>query len=230
MTDRSRPDLDDATVEGLGKLSEALETVDQARGFLYAFHQLTGKADILLGEAVDTLRAAGATALAGDLERDLLGRNVVADRWTFQIVEDYDDGYWTAFRALDARARDELAGGDRHVLEARMKQRERTPGAPRQRGRPGARAVTSPAPDPTPPPDRTARRRGGSLGRTLTGVLLVTATVVLVLFVVFNTQTVRVSLVFGVVDLPLVIALLAAAVLGGLIVALLSLRARRRGR
>jgi hypothetical protein len=129
-TDRTRPDLDDDTVEGLGKLSEALETVDQARGFLYAFHQLTGKADRLLQEAVDTLRAAGATALADDLERDLVGRNVIADRWTFQIVEDFDSGYWQAFRDLDQRARDELSGGDKHVFEARMKQAERTRGHP----------------------------------------------------------------------------------------------------
>ncbi|GHE08765.1 hypothetical protein [Klenkia taihuensis] len=136
MTDRSRPDLDDTTVEALGKLSEALETVEQARGFLYAFHQLSGKADILLGEAVDGLREAGATELADDLERELVGRNVVADRWTFQVVEDYDAGYWSTFRAFDARAREELAGGDRHVLEARMKQRERTPGAPRQEAGP----------------------------------------------------------------------------------------------
>ena len=136
MTDRSRPDLDDTTVEALGKLSEALETVEQARGFLYAFHQLSGKADILLGEALDSFREAGATALADDLERDLLGRNVVADRWTFQLVEDYDAGYWTTFRDADARARDELAGGDRHVLEARMKQRERTPGHPRHEAGP----------------------------------------------------------------------------------------------
>jgi hypothetical protein len=126
--DRTRPDLDDTTVEGLGKLSEALETLDQARGFLYAFHQLTGKADRLLQEAVDTLRDAGHRALADDLERDLVGRNVVADRWTFQIVEDFDENYWGSFRAYDERARDELAGGDRHVLEARMKQRERTRG------------------------------------------------------------------------------------------------------
>ncbi|SDF93251.1 hypothetical protein [Klenkia brasiliensis] len=136
MTDRSRPDLDDTTVEALGTLSEALETVEQARGFLYAFHQLSGKADVLLGEAVDGLRSAGATALAEDLERDLVGRNVVADRWTFQVVEDYDAGYWSTFRAFDARAREELSGGDRHVLEARMKQRERTPGAPRQKAGP----------------------------------------------------------------------------------------------
>jgi hypothetical protein len=128
--DRTRPDLDDDTVEGLGKLSEALETVDQARGFLYAFHQLTGKADRLLQDAVDLLRGAGHTGLAGDLDRDLVGRNVIADRWTFQIVEDFDDNYWTTFRDFDARARAELSDGDRHVYEARMKQRERTRGHP----------------------------------------------------------------------------------------------------
>jgi hypothetical protein len=134
--DRTRPDLDDTTVEGLGTLSEALETVEQARGLLYGFHQLTGKADLLLQDAVDLLRKAGHTALADDLDRDLVGRNVVADRWTFQIVEDFDANYWTAFRDFDARARAELADGDRHVYEARMKQRERTAGHPRHQAGP----------------------------------------------------------------------------------------------
>jgi hypothetical protein len=134
--DRTRPDLDDTTVEGLGKLSEALETVEQARGLLYGFHQLTGKADLLLQDAVRQFRDAGHTELADDLERDLVGRNVIADRWTFQVVEDFDGDYWTAFRAFDQRARDELAGGDRHVLEARMKQRERTAGHPRHQAGP----------------------------------------------------------------------------------------------
>jgi hypothetical protein len=134
--DRTRPDLDDETVEGLGKFSEALETVDQARGFLYAFHQLTGKADRLLQEAVDLLREAGHATLADDLDRDLVGRNVIADRWTFQIVEDFDASYWAAFRGFDERARNELAGGDRHVHEARMKQRERTAGHPRHQAGP----------------------------------------------------------------------------------------------
>jgi hypothetical protein len=134
--DRTRPDLDDATVEGLGRLSEALETVEQARGLLYGFHQLTGKADRLLQESVELLRKAGHAALADDLDRDLVGRNVVADRWTFQVVEDFDANYWTAFRSFDARARDELADGDRHVLEARMKQSERTRGHPRHEAGP----------------------------------------------------------------------------------------------
>ncbi len=126
--DRSRPDLDDTTVEGLGKLSEALETIEQARGQLYGFHQHSGKADLLLQDAVELFRKAGHTQLADDLDRDLVGRNVIADRWTFQIVEDYDASYWSVFRAFDERARTELSGGDRHVYEARMKQRERTRG------------------------------------------------------------------------------------------------------
>jgi hypothetical protein len=135
--DRTRPDLDDTLVEGLGKLSEALETVEHARGLLYAFHQLTGKADQELQDAVELLRKGGATALADDLDRELVGRNVIADRWTYQIVEDYDAGYWTTFRNFDARARAEFSGGDRHVYEARMKQRERTKGHPGHEAGPG---------------------------------------------------------------------------------------------
>jgi len=129
-TDRTRPDLDDATVDALGKLSEALEVAEHARGLLYGFHRLTGTSDLTLQEAVELFREAGHTKLADDLERDLVGRNVIADRWTFQIVEDYDANYWTTFREFDARARDEYSGGDRHVYEARMKQRERTRGHP----------------------------------------------------------------------------------------------------
>jgi uncharacterized integral membrane protein len=60
-------------------------------------------------------------------------------------------------------------------------------------------------------------------------VLLVAVTVVLVLFVIFNTQTVAISLVFGDVQAPLVLALVIAAALGGLIVGLAgaAVRARR---
>ena len=136
MTDRSRPDLDDDVVSALGKLSESLETVEQARGLLYGFHQLTGKADRLLHDAVQQFRDAGHPELAEQLDRDLVGRNVIADRWTFQVVEDFDAHYWATFRAFDERARTSLADGDRHVLEARMKQRERTAGHPRHEAGP----------------------------------------------------------------------------------------------
>jgi hypothetical protein len=118
----------DETVEALGKLSEALETCERARGHLYSFHQLTGSADIQLGEAVAALREAGHPALADALDRDLVGRNVLAGRWTFQIVEEYDDTYWSLFRRAEEQARNELAGGRRHLFEARLKEGERSAG------------------------------------------------------------------------------------------------------
>src|SRR5918996_2862828 len=39
------------TVDAVGKATEALEYVERARGHLYAFHQLIGRADLLFEEA-----------------------------------------------------------------------------------------------------------------------------------------------------------------------------------
>lgn len=127
---RTPTGVDDATVDALGKLSEALETVEVARGHLYAFHQLTGSADIALQGAVSALREAGHNELAERISSDLVGRNVIEGRWTFQIVEDFDDGYWSLFRGLEKQARDELADGRRHLYEARLKEDERSAGQP----------------------------------------------------------------------------------------------------
>ncbi|MFF3444083.1 hypothetical protein [Streptosporangium sp. NPDC002721] len=117
------PDVDDATAEALGKLSEALETTERARGHLYSFHQLTGHADLQLDEAVRLLRAAGHPEAADLVTRELIGLDVIPGRWTFQVVEEYEDGYHSVFTGLEKRIRDELAGGRRHIHEARMKER-----------------------------------------------------------------------------------------------------------
>jgi hypothetical protein len=122
--------MDDRTVEAVGKLSEALETTERARGHLYSFHQITGAADLQLGEACDLLREAGHGETAERIERELVGRNVVEGRWTFQVVEEYDDTYWSLFRALEQQARDTLTDGRRHLHEARMKEDRRTHGRP----------------------------------------------------------------------------------------------------
>lgn len=125
-----RPEgLDGATVDALGKLSEALEAAEVARGHLYQFHRLSGTADLAVGDAVELLRQAGHDDLADRVERELLGRNVLPGRWTFQVIEEYDDGYYAVFRALERAARDELADGRRHLYEAEMKENRRTHGA-----------------------------------------------------------------------------------------------------
>jgi len=88
----------------------------------------------------------------------------------------------------------------------------------------------SPAPVGTrPAPAPSGRGRGKTIGWSLAAALLLFVTVVLVLFVVFNTQTVDISLVFGNIEAPLVLALVIAAALGGLVVGLagVAFRARR---
>ncbi|SNT43721.1 hypothetical protein [Rhodococcoides kyotonense] len=126
-----RPDgVDDDTVAAVGKVSEALETIERARGRLYSFHQLMGHADLQLGEAVTALRESGHPEQADRLETEMVGRNVIDGRWSFQIVEDFDDLYWSEFRSHEQRVRDELQDGKRHIFEAEMKESRRTHGKP----------------------------------------------------------------------------------------------------
>ncbi|MFD6678438.1 hypothetical protein [Micromonospora parva] len=122
--------LDDITVEALGELSKALETIHRVRGHLYSAHQLVGGADLTLDRVVKLLREAGHDETADRVEHELLGRNVLPGRWTFQVVEEFDDGYYAAFQEIERDAREKLAGGRRHIFEAEMKERRRTHGMP----------------------------------------------------------------------------------------------------
>jgi len=132
-----RPDgVDDATVEAVGKMTEALECVERVRGHLYELHQLSGHADLAFGEAADLLEKAGHGAIADDVRREIVGLNTFPGRWSFQLVEEYDDTYWSTVRAAEKRVRDELFGGRRHVFESEMKESRRTHGRPGHESRP----------------------------------------------------------------------------------------------
>ena len=121
--------VSEETIEGVGKLSEAFEYIERAKGHLYSFHQLMGRADFLVGDAAELLREAGHEEFAGRLERELVGRNVLDGRWTFQIVEEFDDTYYEFFRGIERESR-ELTGGVRHLHEARMKEQRRSKDVP----------------------------------------------------------------------------------------------------
>jgi hypothetical protein len=142
--DPDRPDpahrapegVDEATVRAVGKVTAALEVADHARGNLYAFHRLIGRADNELQEALDELEDAGHGDLADAVRAELVGRNVIEGRWSFQIVEDFDDGYWGTFREAERTVREKLVGGRRHVYESTMKERNRTHGRRGHEARP----------------------------------------------------------------------------------------------
>jgi hypothetical protein len=127
--DEDRSD-DDVVREAVGKLRKALETTERARGRLYDFHQMTGTADFELGDAVRALRNAGLDQEADLVERELVGRNVIADRWTFQVIEDYDDGYYASFRRIEQEVRASLGNAARHGYEQQLKDERRTHGRP----------------------------------------------------------------------------------------------------
>ncbi|CAN5708573.1 hypothetical protein BH10ACT1_BH10ACT1_39650 [soil metagenome] len=127
---------DDATVAAVGKATEALEWIERARGSLYDFHQKMGHADAVFGEAADELEAAGHAAEAHELRTRIVGRNAIDGRWSFQIVEEFDDLYWSAARDAERRIRDALVGGRRHVFESEMKDDRRTEGRAHHERRP----------------------------------------------------------------------------------------------
>jgi hypothetical protein len=132
-----RPDgVDDGTVAAVGKLSEAMEWVERARGRLYDFHQMMGRADLLAGEAVQMLRDCGQGDLGDDVDEHLVGRNVIEGRWTFQLVEEFDATYYEVFRDGLQHLERELMGGWPHVFESEMKEDRRTPGERHHEHRP----------------------------------------------------------------------------------------------
>lgn len=141
-TGRTRPThdrpeaVDDATVDAVGTMSEAFEYLIRARGHLYSFHQLMGRVDKLMGAAAEELRAAGHGEVAERLEAEVVGRNATDGRWTFQIVEEFDDLYFHPVEEHERQVRDELMAGRRHVFESELKDGRITPERPGHERRP----------------------------------------------------------------------------------------------
>jgi hypothetical protein len=129
MSDGAGTEID-GVAQAVGRVTEALETVERARGHLYSFHQLTGRADLQLDEAVSRLNEIGQGDLAQYISRELIGRNVLPGRWSFQVVEEYDDGYYRCFEEAERLVRTRLTDGRRHVHEMALKERRRTIGDP----------------------------------------------------------------------------------------------------
>jgi hypothetical protein len=118
----------DEVVAAVGKVTEALEWVERARGHLYDVHQLMGHADLLFGDAADALADAGCHDEGALIRREVVGRNVLDGRWTFQVVEEFDDSYYDPVRAAERHIRDRLVAGRRHVHESELKDARRTDG------------------------------------------------------------------------------------------------------
>lgn len=118
-------DFEVDTIDAVGKATEALEYIERARGHLYAFHQLIGRADFLFEESAVLLAVTGHKEEAISLWRNVVGRDVLNGRWTFEIVESFDDDYYDAAREEVLSLERALVNGLRHSHEQMLRQRRR---------------------------------------------------------------------------------------------------------
>lgn len=124
--DYSPPDgISDELVAAVGKLREAMERLERVRGHLYELHQLMGRTDRLFGEAAQALAIAGAPQQADLVEQQIVGRNILEDRWSFEVVDEFNRTYYEPVKAIVEQAEKDLMTGRRHVFEAALKRARR---------------------------------------------------------------------------------------------------------
>ncbi|MFC6716575.1 hypothetical protein ACFQGT_19055 [Natrialbaceae archaeon GCM10025810] len=116
--------LAEGELEALHEVELGLEWLQRAQGSLIEFHHATGHGMDHLRRAESILRATGHADLANVIRDDLLPCGVVdGDRWSYDVLESYQETLLTEAGALERRARRELSDGQRHVRE-RLQERE----------------------------------------------------------------------------------------------------------
>ncbi|WP_460921487.1 hypothetical protein [Salinarchaeum chitinilyticum] len=117
-------DTDDETVAALHEVELGCEWLQRANGHLLQFHHATGHGMDHLAAAEEHLREAGHTELADVIRDELLPGGVVDDdRWSYDLVESFQQGLLGDVEGFEQRSRDELADGDRHVAERQQERR-----------------------------------------------------------------------------------------------------------
>lgn len=124
MADREHSDRTELTAEereALHRVELGVEWLHRAHGNLVEFHHKTGHAMDHLADAESQLRASGHTDLADALRDEYLPRGVLdGGRWSYDVLESYQEGFLSALTDFEERARGEVADGRRHVTERRQ--------------------------------------------------------------------------------------------------------------
>ena len=133
---------DDDAIEAAHLVEVATEWVERAFGRLLDAHHDVGHAQLMLLEAADALERAGHPELARRAREEVAPLDVIAGRWTYQIVDEFRDHMLSPVRAFDEDVR--RAAGRRRAPPLR--------GAARSAASPGrapASRSTCPAADGT---------------------------------------------------------------------------------
>ena len=113
--------LTETELEALHETELGLEWLQRAQGYLIEFHHATGHGMDHLALAESLLRESGREDLADAIRTDLLPHGVVDDdRWSYDVLEDFQGTMLAETTALERRVRRELSDGRRHVAERRQ--------------------------------------------------------------------------------------------------------------
>lgn len=113
--------LTESELEALHEVELGLEWLQRAQGCLVEFHHATGHGMDHLYRAEALLEESGRDALASALRNELLPRGVVdGDRWSYDVLEDFQEELLTDTVDFERRVRRDLADGTRHVAERRQ--------------------------------------------------------------------------------------------------------------
>jgi hypothetical protein len=108
----------------LHEVELGLEWLHRAHGHLVEFHHNTGHAMDHLASAETAFRECGRTDLADALRDQYLPRGVIdEDRWSYDVLECFQEGFLRDIEGFEAEARETVADGRRHVAE-RAQERE----------------------------------------------------------------------------------------------------------
>jgi oligoribonuclease NrnB/cAMP/cGMP phosphodiesterase (DHH superfamily) len=114
------PELSDVETEAVHSVELGLEWLQRAHGDLVEFHHKTGHAMDRLDEAESQLRDCGHEEFADLLRREYLAAGVVDERWTYDLLERFEEGFLGDLTGFRQRVCEEITDGHRHVAERRQ--------------------------------------------------------------------------------------------------------------
>jgi hypothetical protein len=120
--DSALPDLTDDEQTALHELQLGVEGLHRAYGHLLAFHHAIGRSMDHFAAAEPHLRRAGHTAHADAIRDQHLPAGVIDDRWSYELVEAFEAGFFDEVTAFEAAVRADVAGGQTHVTERAQQQ------------------------------------------------------------------------------------------------------------
>ncbi|WP_079977715.1 hypothetical protein [Halococcus sediminicola] len=125
MDDEPDADLNTTEREALHDLQLGIEHFHRGYGHLLAFHHAVGRGMNRFEDAREKFRETGHEGPVDALRDDLLPAGVFDERWSYELVETFADGFLAAAVEFESDVRKELADGRRHVTERHQRRARR---------------------------------------------------------------------------------------------------------